>query len=407
MGFEFLKARIALYARMAKWPVLLVWWAAYARIFVMVLGARLGLPLTHAVCDSPFCDVSVFWQAGRMAAAGFGEATYNPIVFTAVRHALFGPGAEVLPWVYPPLTLMLVVGLAPLPLWLAYWVWVLALTGFAVMILRAAGASYAVIAVGLFSPAALWTMELGQFGLLSGAALVATIMAPRQLVAGISLGVLTFKPHGGLLAPFVLLRRRRWGSLFVGCAIGFALITASILIFGLDTWRFYVGPGLQMSQPVLLRIVQAPGTAAFGANVFGMMVTTGVSVSVALLVQTVSTLAAIAAVVWIWRDPVITPAKVLQTTLLSMIAMPYGGVDYFVGVSLALALCAQARGWRFSLTDALLFTWPALSPVVYTATGWQVTPVLLLLGLWRSGAGVRVETAPGSTGRAGHSRAVG
>jgi hypothetical protein len=52
-----------------------------------------------------------------------------------------------------------------------------------------------------------------------------------------------------------------------------------------------------------------------------------------------------------------------------MLAMPYGGVDYFVSVSLALALCAQARGWRFSLTDALLFTWPALSPVVYGVTG--------------------------------------
>jgi hypothetical protein len=402
-----MRTRLEIYATMAKWPILCIWWAAAARIFLLVAGERLGLPWHHTVCDSPYCDVSAFWEAGRMAAAGRAAATYDPVLFTHVRQALFGSGAEILPWFYPPPTLLLVAGLAPFPLALAYWVWIVALTGGAVLLLRGAGVGYAVIAAGLLSPASLWTLELGQFGLLSGAALVAALLAPKRLVAGLALGVLIFKPHGGLLAPFALLVGRYWRTVAVACLVGASLVLASFVIFGVGTWQAYFGPGMAMAKGLLVRITLAPGTAAFGANVFGMMNTFGAPVPVALAVQLLSSVAALVAVLWLWRRCVVSRLLVLRTVYLSMLAMPYGGVDYFVSVSLALALCVQARGWRFSLTDALLFTWPALSPVVYGVTGWQVTPLLLCFALWRSGGSSPPETAPVSAGRAADAPAGG
>jgi hypothetical protein len=183
-------------------------------------------------------------------------------------------------------------------------------------------------------------------------------------------------------------------------------MVTSFVWFGAIVWRTYFGIGLQMSRSMLVILSVTPGTAQFGVSVFGMLRSFGAAVAVAGFIQGAAMVLALGGTVWVWRrgDPV---RRVLCTTILALLATPYGYVDDMVGVSLALVLCIQARGWRFSLTDVLLFTWPALSPVVYTATGWQVTPVLLLLGLWRSGAGVRVETAPGSAGRAGHSRAAG
>jgi alpha-1,2-mannosyltransferase len=320
--------------------------------------------------------------------------------------ALLGQGGGDLFWFYPPTALLAVVGVSALTLYAAFWIWTSAVSSIAFVLLRAADIGFLVIIMGLLSPAALWALELGQFGGLTGAALVAGLVACRRLPAGLALALLVVKPQAGLLAPVALIAAGRWRTVAVAAGFSALLMVTSFVWFGAIVWRTYFGIGLQMSRSMLVILSVTPGTAQFGVSVFGMLRSFGAAVAVAGFIQGAAMVLALGGTVWVWRrgDPV---RRVLCTTILALLATPYGYVDDMVGVSLALVLCIQARGWRFSLTDVLLFTWPALSPVVYTATGWQVTPVLLLLGLWRSGAGVRVETAPGSAGRAGHSRAAG
>jgi alpha-1,2-mannosyltransferase len=401
-----MRKRLQLYGDFAKWLALVLWWGAALVAALRVLGTRLGLPWHKIACQSPYCDFSAFWQVARMASAGQAALAYDPTEFLRQRVALLGQGGGDLFWFYPPTALLAVVGVSALTLYAAFWIWTSAVSSIAFVLLRAADIGFLVIIMGLLSPAALWALELGQFGGLTGAALVAGLVACRRLPAGLALALLVVKPQAGLLAPVALIAAGRWRTVAVAAGFSALLMVTSFVWFGAIVWRTYFGIGLQMSRSMLVILSVTPGTAQFGVSVFGMLRSFGAAVAVAGFIQGAAMVLALGGTVWVWRrgDPV---RRVLCTTILALLATPYGYVDDMVGVSLALVLCIQARGWRFSLTDVLLFTWPALSPVVYTATGWQVTPVLLLLGLWRSGAGVRVETAPGSAGRAGHSRAVG
>jgi alpha-1,2-mannosyltransferase len=401
-----MRKRLQLYGDFAKWLALVLWWGAALVAALRVLGTRLGLPWHKIACQSPYCDFSAFWQVARMASAGQAALAYDPTEFLRQRVALLGQGGGDLFWFYPPTALLAVVGVSALTLYAAFWIWTSAVSSIAFVLLRAADIGFLVIIMGLLSPAALWALELGQFGGLTGAALVAGLVACRRLPAGLALALLVVKPQAGLLAPVALIAAGRWRTVAVAAGFSALLMVTSFVWFGAIVWRTYFGIGLQMSRSMLVILSVTPGTAQFGVSVFGMLRSFGAAVAVAGFIQGAAMVLALGGTVWVWRrgDPV---RRVLCTTILALLATPYGYVDDMVGVSLALVLCIQARGWRFSLTDVLLFTWPALSPVVYTATGWQVTPVLLLLGLWRSGAGVRVETAPGSAGRAGHSRAAG
>jgi alpha-1,2-mannosyltransferase len=401
-----MRKRLQLYGDFAKWLALVLWWGAALVAALRVLGTRLGLPWHKIACQSPYCDFSAFWQVARMASAGQAALAYDPTEFLRQRVALLGQGGGDLFWFYPPTALLAVVGVSALTLYAAFWIWTSAVSSIAFVLLRAADIGFLVIIMGLLSPAALWALELGQFGGLTGAALVAGLVACRRLPAGLALALLVVKPQAGLLAPVALIAAGRWRTVAVAAGFSALLMVTSFVWFGAIVWRTYFGIGLQMSRSMLVILSVTPGTAQFGVSVFGMLRSFGAAVAVAGFIQGAAMVLALGGTVWVWRrgDPV---RRVLCTTILALLATPYGYVDDMVGVSLALVLCIQARGWRFSLTDVLLLTWPALSPVVYTATGWQVTPVLLLLGLWRSGAGVRVETAPGSAGRAGHSRAAG
>jgi hypothetical protein len=401
-----MRDRLRLYADLAKWPALALWWGAAALACLRVLGARAGLPWPDTACQSPYCDLSAFWQAARMAAAGHAVQAYDPALFLAARAALLGHAADALTWYYPPPALIAVAGLAGLPLGAAFWVWTAALSALAVLLLRAAGWRGAVIAAGLLSPASLWNAELGQFGALTGAALVAGLSAARPLGAGLTLGLLVIKPQAGLLAPVALLAAGRWRALLVAAGVALAGAGASLALFGPAVWRAYLGPGLALSHAMLIRLSVTPGTAAFGVSVFGMLRSFGAASGVAAAGQAAALLFALLAALRLWRGPP-SPRRVYCTCLLALLATPYGYVDDMVGVSLALAAACAAEGWRFSLLDVLVFTWPALCPAVYQATGWQVTPLLLGLALWRSGAAAPPGTAPAATGRAAGRAAAG
>jgi hypothetical protein len=403
--WHLLSQRLRLYGRLAKGTALVAFWAAAAADCALVLGARLGIASHVDACQSPYCDLSAFWQAARMAASGYAAQAYDPAAFLALRAALLGPAAGDLFWFYTPPALLAVAGLAHLPLPTAFWVWTIGLSGVALSLLRAAGINAAVIALGLFSPAALWNTELGQFGALTGSALIVSLTA-RPLPAGLALGLLVIKPQAGLLAPIALLAARRWRSVLVAAGAGTALLAVSSLSLGAAVWRAYLGPGLALSQDMLVRLSVTPGTAQFGVSVFGMLRSGGAAPAMAGAAQALASLGAVGATAWLWWRPG-TPRRVLCTAILALLATPYGYVDDMVGVSLALAMVVQARGWRFSLTDVLLFTWPVLGPVVYGAIGLQVTPLLLCLALWRSGAGSRPETAPGSADRPADAPAAG
>ena len=57
------------------------------------------------------------------------------------------------------------------------------------------------------------------------------------MLAGILFGLLTYKPHLGVVVPFALLALGAWRTIAAATVTAILLIAASVAMFGLDAWR--------------------------------------------------------------------------------------------------------------------------------------------------------------------------
>ena len=117
-------------------------------------------------------------------------------------------------------------------------------------------------------PAALWNVTAGQNGFLTAALIGGTLglLERRPALAGVCLGLLTYKPQFGLLFPFALIADRRWTTILVAAATAIALAALSWLAFGSASWQAFVH-----WMPITSRIVLGEGHADFDRlqSVFG------------------------------------------------------------------------------------------------------------------------------------------
>ena len=90
----------------------------------------------------------------------------------------------------------------------------------------------------LATSATFWCVSMGQNGLLNAALLGAgLLMIPsRPALAGVCIGLLSYKPHLGLLIPFALAAAGLWRTFAVAAATTLALALVSIPLFGVSSW---------------------------------------------------------------------------------------------------------------------------------------------------------------------------
>ena len=297
------------------------------------------------------------------------------------------PGGYFVHFPYPPPVFLWVSAISNLPFEIGFFVWTALGLGLAILVLRWAGLSWIVIAAGLLSPAALWNIELGQFGIIGGALLVAGILMARAKPAraGIFIGLLAAKPQIGILVPAFLLGDRNKKA-----ALGFSLsVLGQILLvtwlFGLPLWRDYLHAG-PTGAASMLGMGITPGSAqSNGVSVLWMLRSLHMSMPTAWSGQIACTMLSMGAAIWLWRrGGMATGQQLLITVLLSLLATPYGYTDDMVALSLALAMQAQRRQWRIGAIDALCWLWPCFCQPVTEWTGILFTPLVVLLALARS-----------------------
>ncbi|MBR0659364.1 glycosyltransferase family 87 protein [Neoroseomonas oryzicola] len=196
-------------------------------------------------------DFVSFYGASALVLAGMPEAAYVQEAHAAAQAGAVGALAPGHYYAFqnPPPYLLLIWPLAILPYLGALLAWLL-VTGaaYAVAAARVAGLAMPVSALMAF-PALLANLGHGQNGLLSAALLgfAALWLDRRPVAAGIAIGLLCYKPHLALLAPVALAAAGRWRSFAAaGVTVG-ALVLASLMAFGPDTWRgFLATSGLSM-----------------------------------------------------------------------------------------------------------------------------------------------------------------
>jgi hypothetical protein len=192
-------------------------------------------------------DWMVYYSAARSFFDDRLAALYDGAALTAAMNARFaGWLAHPLPlhpFLYPPHYLLLLLPFGAMPPALGATVFLL--TSFALMaaalILLSEKRDERLLYVlaALLSPAAAIAVWLGQNSFLTAALLVGgfALAKRRPLLAGILLGMLTYKPQFWLMVPIALIAARQWRTL--GAALGSAVFLAltSLIVFGPAPWE--------------------------------------------------------------------------------------------------------------------------------------------------------------------------
>ena len=288
------------------------------------------------------------WAAGRLALTGHAAAAYDwpahkLVEETAVGHAVDGYFG----WFYPPTFLFVAAGLSLLTYATAYAVWVFGTFPAYLTAIRAIIGDRVGYLLAAAFPAVLANFIVGQNGFLTaglvGGALV--LLERRPILAGVLLGLLTFKPHLGVLFPIALVASGHWRAFFAAAIVTALMVTASWIAFGSDTWQAFFANIGHSSQAFL-----SEGWADWSKlqTAFGLTRTLGGSETLGWTIQAAVTLAAAGAIALLWRSRAAYDIKAAALGAGAMLATPYLYTYDLVVLAVPLAFLfrlSRARGF--------------------------------------------------------------
>ncbi len=182
------------------------------------------------------------WAAGRLVLDGHPAQAYDWAIQKQVEVAELGQDfVGVFAWHYPPPFLFVASVLAQFPYAVAFvgWIAVSILPYLAVM--RAiVGSSFGLL-LALAIPTVFSNIFVGQNGFLTAALIGATLylLPVRPILAGICLGLLSYKPQYGLLFPIVLIAAAQWRAFLAAGVTAVAVAFVSWFAFGTESWQAF------------------------------------------------------------------------------------------------------------------------------------------------------------------------
>lgn len=334
-------------------------------------------------------DYVSFHAAGQLVWAGQPALAYDQTAHLAVQRATATmTDASYQYFFYPPVFLLLCAPLALLPYHLSCTLFLggtLGLFLFAIhRILRPEGWRW-LIPVLAFPPV-FWNIGVGQNAFLTAALFAGFTLTldRRPASAGAMLGLLCYKPHYGLLAPFALVSGQRWKAFLAAAAVVIGLTGLSVALFGVETWRAYLTAAAGSSKVYESGRIDLAGMI----TMFGAARLIGVPPAAAWTLQAVSAATMVVLVFMVWRKTDQTnmrPAILLIATLLAVpLSLLYDQLLLLVAIAWLLR-DARETGflpWERLILVAVwllsLLTWPV-------GTSWHIplAPLthLLVLGL--------------------------
>lgn len=295
-------------------------------------------------------DFSNVWTAGRMALAGHPGDVYD--LATHYRAQQVAHGSEAVPfysWHYPPTFLLVGAALAMLPYLAALAVWQVSTLVAALAVIRRCLPDRDTLLVAAGAPAVLVCLTHGNNGFLTAALFGGglLLLERRPVLAGILLGLLSYKPHLGLVLPLVLMAGGYWRAIASAGVTVVILALASALAFGPDTWvAFWAATGL--TRTIVLE-AGGPGWHTM-VSAFAAIRQLGGGLTAAYVVQGFVTVGALAATAWLWRIKAAFELRAAAAMIAALLVTPYV-LDYdmvLLGPAIALLV---AYGLREGFSD--------------------------------------------------------
>jgi len=346
--------RVYRHCRQADWLD-----AARATIYGRLLAATmlicaLGMTgwLIADAAESPqgrpfITDFDAFWSGARLAAEGRPAEAYQARALMAMEKTGARIDGELYyPYMYPPVFMLITLPLAKLS-----YLWAMAafvFGGYATLIVclrLIIPYTWPLLSI-LALPAAVTNMMPGQNGFLSATCFAAAMLLLERwpVLAGMSLGVLVYKPHLALCVPVVLMAARRWTALVACGATAASLVLISWAVLGSAAWHGFFG-SLRISTAMVQSVENGPKQLSFFG---GVRLLTG-SFDLSVGVQLAATLICLGAIAGLSaRRPGARP-EVAMMAAAACLCTPYI-MDYdlvILAVPMAwLAAEAAPRGWR-------------------------------------------------------------
>jgi arabinofuranan 3-O-arabinosyltransferase len=242
-------------------------------------------------------DFAALWAAGRATLAGHAAAAYDWPTLRLIEENAVGHFNGYLGWRYPPPFLFVAAALALLPYASAFLVWLFGTFLCYLAAIRAIIRDRVGYFLAAAFPPVLANFMAGQNGFLSASLIggALALLERQPICAGVLLGLLTYKPHLGLLFPIALVAGGYW-RVFITAAIVTALMAAlSLAAFGAESWHAFF--------PVIGDAMYAESQAYWGRlqSAFGLVRLFFDSEVLAWAVQGTTAIIAAGAVGILWR----------------------------------------------------------------------------------------------------------
>lgn len=150
------------------------------------------------------------------------------------------------------------------------------------------------------APSTLWTALSGQSTLLLAALLIGGLsLSPRRpLLAGLLIGLATYKPQLGLLVPVALVAAGQWRTISAACATTLCITLLTTLAFGMPVWLAWFH---HLSSIIDMRSSQGMIWAPLQATVASNLMTAGVGWRLANTVQVTTCLFSVLCIWYCFR----------------------------------------------------------------------------------------------------------
>jgi arabinofuranan 3-O-arabinosyltransferase len=263
------------------------------------------------------------WSAGRLVLDGHPAWAYDWDIQKKIQVAVLGqtyPGNFA--WHYPPPFLFIAALLAKLPYAVAFIGWAcISAVPYLVAMRAIVGRPFGLL-LALSFPVVFTNVLVGQNGFLTASLIggMLVLLPTRPILAGICLGLLSYKPQYGMLFPLVLIAAAQWRAFISAGITTVVLAVASWLAFGTESWQAFFHWMPMFSQAFLVE-----GRAPWGKmqSIFALARYFDSSETLAWTLQWILVATVAALLVWLWRSRVRYEWKAAGLATGTLFATPY------------------------------------------------------------------------------------
>lgn len=358
--------------------------------YLVVLGYLYIYPglLTAPGGTAVVNDFLSFWVAAREAVGGSPATPYRTEDFAALQAVYIGAG-HYFAFFYPPTFLLMLLPLGLLGGLAAYWAFQLAAAlaaGWACSRIMRHWHGF-LLAAAL--PTSFNTYFYGQNSLLAAAFLgagLAMLAEGKAILAGVFIGLMTFKPQLGVLIPFALIAGGYWRTFWAAALTTVLLAALSWLVFGTGTWEAF------FDQTAFARTTLNHGLVDLHKmiSVYAAAREFGAPIELAYGLQILTALGALVTVWLSWRGGASFPAKAIILVAAGLLATPFA-LSYdlaLLAVALAFLLrCGQSESlppWNATLALGVVLM-AAVTRLAGEVGFPFLGPILLVITIWIGG----------------------